>query len=279
MYKIIGDSCTEVSKSFVKDYPISIVPFKLFLDNTEYIDDAFLNIDDFVDKMKLVTSIPRTACPSPYDFLNLFEGEETEIFVVTISSKLSGAYNSAVLAKNIYEEENPNEKLIHVFDSLGASTGQTLIVKEIHELKTLNYTFEKIIETITEFILNTRVIFISESLDNLVSNGRIPAWKGFIAGALNIVPIMGSDGYGQIRLLEKIRGTNKAYSRLIEIIQSELNLSERNTIAIAHVENNDRASQLETEILELFNTKKVINLQCAGLSSIYADYKGIIVAF
>ena len=246
MYKIIGDSCTEVNKSFVKDYPLSIVPFKLFLDSTEYIDDAFLNIDDFVDKMKMVTSIPKTACPSPYDFINLFEGEEKEIYVVTISSKLSGAYNSAVLAKKIYEEENPNEKLIHVFDSLSASTGQTLIVKEIHELKRLNYTFEKIIETITEFVMNTKVIFISESLDHLVSNGRIPAWKGFIASALNIVPIMGSDGCGQINLLEKIKGTNKAYSRLIEIIQSDLSQSGRNTIAIAHVENSNRANQLET---------------------------------
>jgi len=279
MYKIIGDSGTEVNESFIKNFPISIVPFKLYLDNIEYTDNECLNINDFVTKMKKTTSIPRTACPSPHDFLNLFVGEENELYIVTVSSKLSGAYNSAILAKNLYEEENPNKKLIHVFDSLSAATGQTLIVKKIHELKNLHYAFDQIISIITEYILSTRVIFISESLNNLISNGRISAWKGLIASTLNIVPIMGSDGYGQIKLLERTRGTNKAYSRLTEIIQSELTLSERNTVAIAHVDNSYRANQLESEILKLLDTKTVISLECAGLSSLYADYKGIIVAF
>ena len=279
MYKIVGDSSTDIDESFLKKYPVVLVPFKLYLDGKEYVDDANLDVDQFVSDMKQITTTPKSACPSPNDFLEHFEGEEDEIYIITISSKLSGTYNSAVLAKNIYDADNPGKKFIHVFDSLGAAAGQTLIAQKIHEFKTLGYSAERLVETMTEFILNMKVLFISESLNNLIKNGRISKWKGLIATTLNILPIMGSDGQGEIKLIEKVRSTNKAYLRLIEIMQEELIKSGRKTVSITHVGNPERADQIEAGVREIATVDDVINVKCAGLSSLYADKKGIIVAF
>lgn len=282
MYKIVGDSSTDVDADFQKKYPTTIVPFKLFIDGIEYIDDETLDVDAFVETMKKSQETPKSACPSPNDFMSYFEGEEDEVYVVTISSKLSGTYNTAVLAKNLYDtehENDPNKAFIHVFDSQGAAAGETLVARMIHEFKQLNYSKEKLVESVTEFIDGMRVFFISESLDNLVKNGRISKWKGLLASTLNILPIMGSDGHGEIKLFEKVRNTNKAYSRLIEMMQEELKKSGRKIVSITHVGNPERANQIETELRNTLDLDDVINIKCAGLSSLYADKKGIIVAF
>lgn len=279
MYKIVADSSADVDQSFVKEFPVTLVPFKLYLEGKEYVDDENLDIDGFVSDMKNISTTPKSACPAPNDFLEHFEGEEEEIYIVTISSHLSGTFNSAILAKNIYDSENPNKKFIHVFDSLGAAAGETLVTRQIHEFKKLGYTKEKLVDSMTEFIKDMKVIFISESLDNLIKNGRISKWKGLIASTLNILPIMSSDGNGEIKLLEKVRNSNKAYLRLIEIMQTELIKSGKKIVAITHVGNPERADQIAKEIGTVKSVEEIINIKCGGLSSLYADKKGIIVAF
>lgn len=279
MYKIVADSSTDVDKSFLEKFPVTLVPFKLYLDGKEYVDDSALDVDQFVADMKLIVNTPKSACPSPNDFLEHFSGEEDEIYVVTISSKLSGTYNSAILAKNIYESDNPGKKFIHIFDSLGAAAGETLVSRKIHEFKRLGMQKEELVEKMTDFIANMRVLFISESLNNLIKNGRISKFKGLIATTLNILPIMGADGKGEIQLVEKVRNSNKAYLRLIEIIVDELNKNGRDIVSITHVGNPERANQIEEGVRVLESVKEVINVKCAGLSSLYADRKGVIVAF
>lgn len=279
MYKVVGDSSTEVDQSFLDLYPTTIVPFKLYLDGVEYVDDRNLDVDQFVETMKKSQDLPKSACPSPNDFLEQFEGEEDEIYIVTISSKLSGTYNSAMVAKQLYESENPGKKFIHIFDSLGAAAGETLVTRMIHEFKRQNLVREELVTEMTRFISDMSVLFISESLDNLIKNGRISKWKGLIASTLNILPIMGSDENGEIKLVEKVRNSNKAYNRMIEIMQDEIVKKGKKIVAVTHVGNLERANQIKEEISKIPSVEEIINLKCAGLSSLYADKKGIIVAF
>lgn len=279
MYKVVGDSSTEVDQSFLDLYPTTIVPFKLYLDGVEYVDDSNLDVDQFVETMKKSQDLPKSACPSPNDFLEQFEGEEEEIYIVTISSKLSGTYNSAMVAKQLYESENPGKKFIHIFDSLGAAAGETLVTRMIHEFKKQNLVKDELVSEVSRFISGMSVMFISESLDNLIKNGRISKWKGLIASTLNILPIMGADENGEIKLVEKVRNSNKAYVRLIEIMQDEIVKKGKKIVAITHVGNWERANQIKDEITKISNVEEVINMKCAGLSSLYADKKGIIVAF
>lgn len=275
MYKIISDSSLDLNEKLENEIEIEKVPFKLYINEDEIVDDHSLNVLEFIQRMKHSSKLPRTACPSPNDFKTHFEGEE-DIYAITISSKLSGTYNSAILAKNLVLEEF--KKRIHVFDSKSASIGQTLIGLKIKELLDKNFDFDQVVDQVEDYIANMKTYFISESLENLIKNGRIPSWKGRLAMALRIRPIMAAID-GNIELLENKRGSNKAFERLAEIVKENV-VNERNKIlAISHVNNLERANSLKKRIQELCDFKDIIIVPTHGLTSLYCDDQGIILAY
>jgi DegV family protein with EDD domain len=165
-----------------------------------------------------------------------------------------------------------------VFDSKSASVGQTLIGIKLKELIDKKKSFEEIVEEVEAYIAGMKTFFISESLDNLIKNGRIPSWKGKLAMALKIRPIMTAID-GDIELHERVRGSNKAFERLAQIIKDlSKDMSDR-TLAISHVNNPSRAASLKARIEELCNFKEVVVVPTHGLTSLYCDDQGIILAF
>lgn len=277
MYKVIADSSADMNIEMREKYPVSLVPFKMSIGEKVYVDDENIDVDGFVEDFTKSKQVPKSACPSPNDFYSQMHGSD-EIYIVTITGTLSSTYNSAILGQKLMESENKNAK-IHVFDSKSASPAQALIIIKIHELKREGKSFEEIIPIVTDYIAELQTYFISESLNNLIKNGRISKWKGLIATTLNIIPIMGANKKGEIVLFEKIRNLNKAYNRLAEKVATELLNSGKKFIAISHVGNQERAEKLAEEFKKLGGIVEVFVSKCAGLSSMYADKKGIILAF
>ena len=275
MFKIISDSSLDLNEQLEKVVDIEKIPFKLYIDEEEIVDDEKLDVLEFIQKMKKSAKLPRTACPSPNDFKEKFE-EDADIFAITISSKLSGTYNSAMLAMNMVMEET--KKNIHVFDSKSASVGQTLIGLKIKEKIDQGLDFDKIVEEVESYMKNMKTFFISESLDNLIKNGRIPSWKGKLAMALKIRPIMTTSD-GDIVVSEKVRSSNKAFEKLAQNICDVAKDASTRTLAISHVNNLERAKSLKARIQEICNFKEVIIVPTHGLTSLYCDDQGIIVAF
>lgn len=274
-YKIVSDSSLDFNEKLHQEIEVEQVPFKLYIDEVEYVDNDNLDVIDFIDRMGKSTKIPRTACPSPNDFIEAFKGPEP-VYAITISSKLSGTFNSAVLAKNTLLEEV--KKKIHVFDSKSASVGQTLIAIKIKQLLDKGLDFEKIVEDVENYIKSMKTYFIAENLDNLIKNGRIPSWKGKLAMVLKIRPIMTTTD-GDIHELEKVRSSKKAFERLAQIIKEQVNDASQKVLAISHVNNPDRAESLKTRIQEICNFKDIVIVPTHGLTSLYCDNQGIIVAF
>lgn len=275
MFKIISDSSLDLNEQLEKEVDIDKIPFKLYIDEEEIVDDDKLDVIEFIQKMKKSAKLPRTACPSPNDFKEKFE-ENADIFAITISSKLSGTYNSAMLAMNMAIEEK--KKNIHIFDSKSASVGQTLIGLKLKELIDQGLDFDKIVEEAEKFSQSMKTFFISESLNNLIKNGRIPSWKGKLAMALKIRPIMTTDD-GEIIEYEKVRGSNKAFEKLAQNICEIAKDTSNRTLAISHVNNLERAKSLKARVQELCNFKEIIIVPTHGLTSLYCDDQGIIVAF
>lgn len=275
MFKIVSDSSMDLNDKLENSLQVSKIPFKLYIEEQEYTDDESLDVISFIDKMKSSPRIPRTACPSPNDFKQEFEGE-ADVFAVTISSKLSGTYNSAVLAKNLILDEV--KKKIHVFDSKSASVGQTLIGIKIKELIDLNKSFEEIVDEVEHYIQQMKTFFISENLNNLIKNGRIPSWKGKLAMALKIRPIMKATD-GDIEVHEKVRGSNKAFEKLALTISDLAKDQQNKILAISHVNNLDRAKKLKDRLLTICHFKDIVIVPTHGLTSLYCDDQGIIVAF
>ncbi len=274
---IVADSSCDLNPEIADAVDVNIVPFKLYIEGEEYIDDKELNVLNFVSKMIKSPELPRSACPSPNDFMEKFQ-KAREVFVITISSMLSGTFNSAELAKNLYKEEYPDAK-VHVFDSKSASIGETLIAMRVRELINKGLDFETIVENVETYIASQKTLFIAESLENLMKNGRISKFKGRLATALNIKPIMAATDEGEIVLVEKARGSNKAFKRLAEMVSERAGNAQERILAISHCDNPSRAEMLKAEIEKHCKFKDIIIVQTAGLSSLYVDNQGIILTF
>jgi len=274
--RIIGDSCTDLNKDLGKNLDIEIVPLRIFLGKKEFVDEKYFDTEDFLKEMVAYDDVVKTSCPSPEDYLKVIAGEGS-VFIVTLSKELSGSYNSAVLAKKLYLEEHP-EKFIHVFNSRSAAVGQTLIALKINEYITQGLADEIIVEKVEDYIEHQQTLFILESLDNLINNGRISKTKGFIANTFNIIPIMGSTPEGAIELKAKGRGS-KAYRKMIELIVDSVVGPEDKILGITHVDNKKQANKIKEMVQQKVNFKDIIIVDARGVSTSYADNKGIVVAF
>lgn len=275
--KIIGDSCFDMNDDLRKISQISLAPLKIDIDGKVFRDDENLDTKNLLRLMKESYNVPKTASPSPNEYIEEYEGKE-DVFVVTLSSKLSGSYNSAVLAKNMYLE-NSKEKFIHVFDSLSASIGETLVGLKIIELSKMSYKREQLVDKIDEYINDMKTIFLLESLDNLIKAGRINKIVAKLATAFSIKPIMSSNGKGSIKLMEKARGSKKAFRRLVDIIGEQGERIEEKIIGIAHCNCLEKAQKLKEEIMKKYNFKDIIIVETSGISTVYANDGGIIIAF
>lgn len=275
--KLIGDSCFDLNDELKKVTNLSIAPLKIDVDGKELIDDESLDQKELLRLMKKSDKAPRTSCPSPNEYMEKFEGIE-DVFVVTLSSQLSGSYNSAILAKDMYLEKS-KDKFIHVFDSFSASVAQTLIGLKVLELSKLDYKRHQIVEKVDDYIKDMKTIFLLESLDNLIKAGRINKFVAKIATAFSIKPIMGAADDGNICLVQKARGSKRALRKLVDVIGEQGEKLEEKIIGIAHCNCFEKAEKLKEEIMKRYNFKDIIIVETAGISTVYANDGGIVIAF
>ena len=270
---IIVDSCVDFNEVTEN---IDRVPFRILIDGEEIVDEN-TDILELIRKMKNSRSQIKTACAPPEDFINKIK-EHANNFIVTISSQLSGSYNSAMVAVDTIKEKFP-EAFVHIFDSKTACAGETLVALKVKQLIDDNLKPADIVEQTEKYITKLRTLFILDSLDNLAKNGRITNFKAMIANIMHIVPIMGEDGEGRIVLRESIRGKKKAFNRLVDMI-AEYNVDFENTVlGITHVNCLEKAEKLREDIKARYSFKDVKIFTSSGLSTVYADDGGIVIAF
>lgn len=276
-YKIIIDSCGELLDEWKKDEHFESVALTLNVGGESIIDDETFDQADFLKKVAASPECPKSACPSPERYMKAFDCDADHIYAVTLSAELSGSYNSAVLGRNLLEEEKPGRK-IHIFNSKSASIGQTLIGMKIQECEEAGYSFEKVIETVDEYIAEQHTFFVLDNLETLRKNGRLSKVKALVASALKIKPVMGSTDEGNICQLDQARGINRALVKMAGQIAEKTQNSEEKVLAISHCNCHERAILLKNALQEKMPLKKIVVLDTAGVSSMYANDGGVIVA-
>ena len=276
-YKIAIDSCGELLNEWKDDERIESVPLTLMVGGESIIDDETFDQKDFLKKVAACPECPKSACPSPERYMKAYECEADHIYAVTLSSELSGSYNSAVLGKSLFLEDNPGKK-IHVFNSKSASGGESLIAMKIVECEEKGLSFEEVIETVDKYIEEMSTFFVLENLETLRKNGRLSRVKALVASALKIKPVMGSTPEGSICQFDQARGMNKAIVEMVELVgEKGINIHEK-TVAITYCNCPERAKMLEEAIRERLNPAKIVVMDTAGVSSMYANDGGVIVA-
>lgn len=276
-YLILCDSCTDFTPAMEQDSHFVRIPLTLHVGGRDIIDDETFDQKDFLQRVNECPDCPKSSCPSPEKFMEYFE-EADDIYIVTLSSHLSGAFNSAELAKQMYEEEHPS-KNIHIFDSKSASAGQTLQALEIQRLAKKNTPFQAIVSQVENFINHMGTKFVLETLETLRKNGRLSNVTAMLVNALNIKLVMTSDGNGQIDKYSQARGMKKAIGKMAEAIREDAVSPGERTLAISHCNNPDRAELVKKTILAAVPFKNVIIAETGGVSSLYAADGGIVVAY
>ena len=275
-YKIIVDSCGELTEEMKASGRYETASLEIELQGKHIVDDETFDQAEFLKLVAESPECPKSSCPSPERYMEAYHCDAEHIYAVTLSAELSGSYNSAVLGRNLYEEEY-GEKKIHIFNSRSASVGETLIALKAAECEEKGMSFEETVETVEAYIEEQHTYFVLETLDTLRKNGRLTGLKSVMATALNIKPVMGSTPEGTICQLGQARGIKKALVKMVEQVAEDVKNSKDKILAIAHCNCRDRAEAVKNMILEKINVKDVIILDTAGISSMYAADGGVIV--
>lgn len=275
-YRIVIDSCGELTKEMTEDEHFASAPLTIYVDQHTIVDDETFDQADFLKKVAESPHCPKSACPSPEAYKEAFDNGAKRAYGVTLSSELSGSYNSAVLGMNLFLEEHPDRKG-YVFNSRSASVGETLIGLKIQECEEAGMEFEDVVKTVEEFIASKRTWFVLESLEALRKNGRLSTMKAILATALKIKPVMMGTREGTIEPLAQVRGINKALVKMVDFIADQAEDTENKILAIAHCNCPARAQMVKEAILEKIKVRDVIVLDTRGISSLYASDGGIIV--
>lgn len=273
---LIVDSGCDISNDVVdhENCNLSYIPLNLQLDDKVYLDDESLDIEEYLVQMERSAGV-KTSAPSPSLFFERFKMGDN-VFVVTLSSKLSATYQSAVTAKNMYLEEC-GKKFVHIFDSLSASVGQGVIAMKISELMKKGASNLDIVDQVDNFIKEMRTFFILDKYDNLVKTGRIKPYIAKIASFLSIKPIC-TAFEGEIKMEDKARGYTKAMTRLVQLIKETTTDLENRVVAISHCKCYEKAVALKDEVLKHLNVKDVLIQECKGVVATYANRGGVVLA-
>ena len=274
-FKIVVDSCCELPEEYLQDPRFEIVPLELEVGEYRVPDDEHFDQAEFLKRVAEYPKCPKSACPSPEKFREAYRTEAEHVYVITLSSHLSGSYNSAVLGMNLYREKY-GKKQIHVIDSESASCGETQIARKLVELEEAGLSFEEIVKQIEAFRSNVHTYFVLDNLETLRKNGRLTGVKALVASTLSIKPIMAGDKGNIVQRGQSV-GMKKALRRMAEIVLEEAGDTKDRVLMITHCNAPERAETVKKLLMEKAEFKDCLIMDTRGVSSMYANDGGVVV--
>lgn len=229
--KIITDSTSDINLDLAKELDITIVPLRVIFDEQEYFDGVDITNEQFYEKLVVSKNLPTTSQPAPEQYIPYFEEAKAKgdsVIVITISSKLSGTYQSAVIAKDMAEYED-----IHIVDSLTVTLGLQLLVRKAITLKNQGMSAEAIAVQLENIKTKVKLYALLESLEYLKKGGRLSGMSAFAGGLLNIKPIIEVRD-GEVSLAARARGLSGGYSKLSELITQDKGINRNEEVCIGY---------------------------------------------
>lgn len=272
-YRIIMDSAGEVNERLVGK--VTSVPLTVSISGKDYIDDENMDIDDFRAEVRKSQDPPRSSCPSPDAFCNAI-GEAERVYIVAITSRLSGSYNSARLGLQSYLEKHSEVKG-YVFDSLNAAGGEALVAEKIIELEENGLSFEEIVKAVEEYIPTITTNLVLEDLSVLYKNGRLSKVAYVATSILDIVAVLGLRD-GELVKIAQARGVKRAIKSMTETAIEDIKARGIKKITITHSAAPERAEAVKAALEKEVDADIVI-VPTGGLISMYAGEKGLVVSY
>lgn len=282
-YKIVVDSCCDLTAEMKEWNNLTVVPLTLQIGDYIIQDDENFEQEDFIQRMLSSSELAKSACPSPDAFAAACEGDEDEVYIMTITDKLSGCYNSAVQGVALYKEDHPDStKKIHVINSLATSGLETILAYKIKELADKGTDFDEVVKIVEEFCVKDCFLYFHlESFEALKGNGRLFNLGAKVIEALRVKLICKRTDYGNISLAGKDLSETRIIQKLVAFVQRETEGSDLSDkmVVITHVCCEKKANTIADLIKEKCNYENVIVLKASGLNSLYASNQGVLVSF
>lgn len=277
-WKIVADSSCELRslEGLAPGLSFDIVPLKIRVGEREFVDNAALDTAAMMNAMSNYNGPSSTACPSPEEWAEKFL-QADQVIALTITSGLSGTYNSAVVAKEMVLETHP-EKKIYVLDTLATGGQMVLDIWKARELIEAGLPFAQVCAELEIYNQQRHILFALANFDNLVKNGRMNRLIGFVAGAMNMRAVGRGNGAGKIELLHKTRGETRMLAYLLEAMD-RAGYDGSNPVVISHCFNENAARLLAGGIRNKWPGTRVEILPTSGLTSFYAEKQGLIVGY
>lgn len=272
-FKIIADSSADLKE--LSNVAFASAPLKIITAEKEFVDDKNLDLSAMINFLLGYKGKSSTSCPNPEDWLTAF-GDSENIFCMTITSNLSGSYNAALTAKELYLEAHPDRK-VFVIDSLSTGPELCLIAEKLEELILEGLSFEEICEKITEYTKSTALLFMLESMQNLANNGRVSHITAKAAGLLGIRAVGRASDVGTLESLSKCRGEEKALNYIAEYLKNAG--CKNGKVYITHCFNENAALKLKEKLLKFAPNIKTKVYSCGGLCGFYAEKGGLLIGF
>ena len=270
--RIVVDSSADLHS--LEGVDLQTAALKIITDNKEYTDDLSLDVEGMVNDLAEYSGRSSTSCPNAEDWITSF-GDATYVYCITITATLSGSYNAALIAKDIYEEKYP-ERRVFVLNSLTTGPEMVLAAEKIRDLVNEGYDFDEVCDGVKQYTEKTGLLFVLSSMKNLANNGRVSPLVAKMAGLLGIRVVGKASDKGDLETLNKCRGERNALSTVVEHLKS-MGL-QNGRVRITHCLNPQAAENLAAQIKTATNATVEIST-CGGLCSFYAEKGGLLIGF
>ena len=271
-FRIVTDSSSNVLTLADSNY--ASVPLKI-LAGKEYVDAPGLDVAGMVADLRQYKGKSGSSCPNVGEWLDAF-GDASYIFGITITKHLSGSYNAAQQAANLYMQEHPQRK-VFIIDSLATGPAMMMIADKIRACEAAGMDFDATREAVLDYANHTHTLFCLESMMNLARNGRTTIAVAKLAGLLGI-RVVGEAQGGQITPVHKPRGAKNATQTMFDVIKQH-GFRDGNLLRIAHCNAPENAEALRDLVMAEFPNTRFIMEPTTALCSYYAEEGGIIVGY
>ncbi len=278
--KLITDGSCDLPQDIFEKYDIEVVPLTVSFGDRHFKTGAEIDSQTFYRMMREEEDFPRSASPSPQDFLDVFEktAPADEILVLALSNALSSTYDSAMMARQMFLDEHAGRR-VEVFNTNSASAGLALLVYETALEIEDGLGMDAIVASVEERIEDTNTAFVLDTLENVIKGGRLDRVRGAIAKTLNIKLLMKAADEGDLEVVEKVRGNKKAMRRFVEQIGEYGKNFEKKVLALAHSNCEEKARAIVEEIQKQYNFKEVIISEIGPLIGTYAGEGGLVIGY
>ncbi|SCJ27533.1 DegV domain-containing protein SAV1425 [uncultured Clostridium sp.] len=276
--RVIIEGSTDFPKELLDKMGVKVVGINIAFGDENYIGGVDISEETFYEKMRGCKELPKTSSPSPEKFIEMFDCEEEEILIITLTSKLSSTYSSAVLAKNIYLEHNPGaNKRIAVVDSLSGSIGVGLMVYKANKLIQEGKSLKEVTEYLENIKTDLAFYGVLNTLDNAIKGGRVNPIAGKLINALNFKVII-EISEGVVKPIDKARGESNSVKKLLEIVKNNVNDTTNKTLVIGHSNCEEKAYKIAKQIEENYEYKDIIISSIGPVMGTYTSEGAILIA-